>query len=39
MLIELNDYGYSLTPLGKELMQLIAPLREWSKQWEESLKD
>ncbi|HYD78348.1 MAG TPA: helix-turn-helix domain-containing protein [Paucimonas sp.] len=36
-LVELSAHGYHLTPLGKELMVLIAPLRKWSEKWRNEL--
>ena len=33
-LIELDEAaGYCLTPLGKELLQLLLPLHVWSEKW------
>ncbi|MBV1774599.1 helix-turn-helix transcriptional regulator [Burkholderiaceae bacterium DAT-1] len=37
-LIMLADEGYRITACGNELMSLLSPLREWSKNWEHSLE-
>ena len=36
-LIERNDEGYALTPLGEQLIEALAPLVAWSKRWGRSL--
>ncbi len=33
VLVETQDDGYALTPLGEQLMQTLDPLRGWSKDW------
>jgi DNA-binding HxlR family transcriptional regulator len=32
-LIERSSQGYCLTPMGKQLYQLLVPLGQWSKSW------
>ncbi|WP_374337939.1 winged helix-turn-helix transcriptional regulator [Leeia sp.] len=38
-LLAQHELGYSLSPSGQTLMQLIAPLRTWADQWQASLPD
>ncbi|MGZ3419844.1 MAG: winged helix-turn-helix transcriptional regulator [Polyangiales bacterium] len=35
-LVELDE-GYALTPLGKELLEALAPLTLWAKKWDRHL--
>ncbi|MCX2862425.1 helix-turn-helix domain-containing protein [Paucibacter sp. PLA-PC-4] len=37
-LIILGEHGYELSECGRELMELISPLRDWSEKWAASLK-
>jgi DNA-binding HxlR family transcriptional regulator len=32
-LVENLDEGYSLTPLGKQLLQALMPLHDWAEAW------
>lgn len=32
-LVERTKDGYSTTPLGIELYEMLAPLRDWSRKW------
>jgi len=37
MLVELTGEGYSLTVLGKELLEVLLPLATWAKKWSDAL--
>lgn len=37
-LVERTDEGYSVTPLGTELYEMLSPLRDWSRRWASKLK-
>lgn len=37
-LVERMDEGYSVTPLGTELYEMLAPLRNWSRKWAQRMK-
>ncbi|WP_132211129.1 winged helix-turn-helix transcriptional regulator [Kribbella steppae] len=36
-IVRLDDDGYRLTPLGKDLITAIRPLQSWADDWEKGL--
>lgn len=32
-LVARTDHGYTATPLGRELFEMLAPLGSWSRKW------
>lgn len=36
-IVQADDAGYRLTPLGKDLIQALDPLQTWATNWEEAL--
>ncbi|KAB8190610.1 transcriptional regulator [Nonomuraea phyllanthi] len=38
-LAALHDDGYRLTPLGRDLVEALAPLSAWSRRWAEEMGD
>lgn len=37
-LVERTEDGYDVTPLGIELFEMLAPLRDWSRKWAATVK-
>ncbi|MFG1815082.1 winged helix-turn-helix transcriptional regulator [Kribbella sp. NPDC049174] len=38
-IVSLDDDGYYLTPLGKDLITALRPLQSWAEDWEKSLPE
>ncbi len=38
-LIDHDDQGYGLTPMGQELIGMLSQLGPWSSRWAEALQD
>jgi len=37
--VDLDDDGYRLTPLGKDLITALNPLQSWAADWEKALPE
>lgn len=37
-IVTLDDDGYYLTPLGRDLIQALGPLQTWADNWQEALR-
>jgi DNA-binding HxlR family transcriptional regulator len=38
-IVDLDDDGYRLTPLGKDLITALNPLQSWAADWEKALPE
>ncbi|MBB5857811.1 winged helix-turn-helix transcriptional regulator [Amycolatopsis umgeniensis] len=38
-IVETDDDGYALTPLGEQLLEALHPLEKWGLAWEKALRE